>query len=99
MAWRRVIVTGITGGTYSGADTDGNGTFLVSATGLTTTAFRVTSTVGGTNLNCTTAGTLTNSNAGVLSYTNSAPSTAEIQARLRAILHLILTSPDFTIQK
>lgn len=95
-----VIVTGITGGTYTGADTDGNGTFLVSATGLTSTAFRLTATSGGTNLNCpSTPGTLTNSNVGVLQYTNATPTAAEVQARLRAILHLILTSPDYTIQK
>lgn len=95
-----VIITGITGGTYTGADADGNGTFLVSAAGLTSTAFRVTNTAGTTNLNCpATPGTLTGSNAGVVQYTNGSPSAAEIQNRLRAILHLILTSPDYTIQK
>lgn len=96
-----VTVTGISGGVWSGASTTGNGTFFVTAV-PTTTSFRLaTATTGGTNLNCTsTAGlVLTNSTAGIIPYTNAAPTTTNIRDRLRTIIHLILTSPDFTIQR
>jgi uncharacterized protein (DUF1800 family) len=96
-----VTVTGITGGTWSGADADGNGTFFVTAV-PTTTSFRLaTATTGGTNLNCTstTGLVLTNSTAGIIPYTNATPSTTNTRDRVRAIIHLILSSPDFTIQR
>jgi uncharacterized protein (DUF1800 family) len=99
-----VTVTGITGGTWSGASTTGNGTFFVTAV-PTTSSFRLaTATTGGTNLNCTSTTTngglnLTNSTAGIIAYTNSAPTTTNTRDRVRAIIHLILTSPDFTIQR
>jgi uncharacterized protein (DUF1800 family) len=96
-----VTVTGISGGTWSGASTSGNGTFFVTAV-PTSTSFRLaTATTGGTNLNCTsTSGlSLTNSNAGIVPYTNSSPSATNIRDRLRAIVHLILTSPDYTVQQ
>jgi uncharacterized protein (DUF1800 family) len=35
----------------------------------------------------------------VLDYTNSDPTPTQVRNRLRAIIHLILTSPDFTIQR
>ena len=52
-------------------------------------------------VNCTSISglLLTNSNAGIISYTNAAPSATNIRDRLRNILHLILTSPDYTIQR
>ena len=99
-----VTVTGITGGTWSGASTTGNGTFFVTAV-PTTTSFRLaTATTGGTNLNCTSTTSngglsLTNSTVGIVPYTNSGPSSTNVRDRLRAIIHLIITSPDFTIQR
>lgn len=92
-----VTITGITGGTWSGASTSGNGTFTVLNA-------PTSSTVRLTNLNCTSTTTngglnLTNSTLGIVPYTNAAPTAQNIRDRLRAIVHFILTSPDFTIQK
>ena len=92
-----VTVTGITGGTWSGASTTGNGTFTVASVPTSTTLTL-------TNLNCTSTSTngglnLTNSNLGIISYTNASPTAQNITDRLRAIIHLILTSPDYTIQR
>lgn len=99
-----VTVTGISGGTWSGASTTGNGTFFVTAVPATNTFRLATAVTGGTNLNCTstttpTALNLANSTAGIIAYTNSGPSNTNIRDRLRAIIHLILTSPDYTIQR
>jgi uncharacterized protein (DUF1800 family) len=96
-----VTVTGITGGTWSGASTSGNGTFFVTAVPTTTSFKLATATTGGTNLACTsTSGlVLTSSNAGIIPYTNASPTTTNIRDRVRAIVHLILTSPDYTIQR
>jgi len=89
-----VTVTGITGGTFSGASTTGNGTFTVVSV-PTTSTFKLT------NMNCSSISglNLANSTAGIVSYTNTSPSATNIRDRLRAIVHFILTSPDFTIQR
>jgi len=96
-----VTVTGISGGTWSGASTTGNGTFVVTEVPTATSFKLATALSGGTTLRCTsTSGiSLTNSTAGIIAYTNSAPTDTNKRDRLRAIIHLILTSPDFTIQR
>jgi uncharacterized protein (DUF1800 family) len=96
-----VTVTGITGGTWSGASANGNGSFFVTEVPTTTSFKLATATTGGTTLRCTsTAGlSLTNSTAAIIPYTNVGPSATNMRDRLRTIVHLILTSPDFTIQR
>ncbi|MEQ1851029.1 MAG: hypothetical protein ABMA01_05485, partial [Chthoniobacteraceae bacterium] len=94
-----ITISGITGGVYTGADTDGNGTFLISATGLTANSFRLRNTADSANLNCTTAGTLTAAHFSPIPYTNNTRDATMKRDRLRAIIHLILTSPDYTIQR
>jgi hypothetical protein len=94
-----VIVTGVTGGTYSGAATAINGTFLVNTVPSTTT-FTLRSTSTTTTLNCSVVPTsVANSNVGFESYTNSAATAQEQTNRLRAIIHFLITSPDFSIQR
>ena len=91
-----VTVTGISGGTFTGGAGTGNGTFTVaSSPAPTATTFALT------GLNCSSTGglVLTNSNAGIIPYTNVGPSVTNIRDRLRTIVHLILTSPDYTIQR
>ncbi|OYW29171.1 MAG: hypothetical protein B7Z47_05075, partial [Chthoniobacter sp. 12-60-6] len=86
-----VTITGVTGGSFSSSI---NATFLITVPAGNTTAFTIPITCNNiTNL------VLTNSNAGIISYTNATPSTTNIRDRLRTILHLLLTSPDFTIQR
>ena len=87
-----VTITGITGGTFNTGG--GNGTFTVAS--VPTTA-----TLTLTGLNCTslTSLNLTNSTLGIIPYTNATPTAQNITDRLRTILHLILTSPDYTIQR
>ena len=87
-----VTITGITGGTFNTGG--GNGTFTVASVPTSTTLTL-------TGLNCTsTAGlVLTSSTLGIIPYTNAPPTATNIRDRLRAILHLILTSPDYTIQR
>ena len=93
-----VTITGITGGTFSGASASGNGTFTVASVPAGGTTLTLT------NYNCTSTTTngglsLTNSTLGIISYTNASPSATNINDRLRAVVHFILTSPDFTIQR
>ncbi len=98
-----VVISGTTGGTFSGASTSLNGTFLVGANPAANT-FTLTATSSPfTALNCTSVASLNTTNANAhlspVSYNNASPSATEKANRLRAILHLILTSPDFTIQR
>jgi hypothetical protein len=89
-----VTITGVSGSTFSGASTTGNGTFTVASV-------PTTSTLTLTNLNCAnvTGLVLTSSTAGIIPYTDATPSATNIRDRFRAIIHFILTSPDYTIQR
>ena len=94
-----VVVTGVSGGTFTGATTTCNGTFLVNTVPSSTTlTLKSTTSV---NQNCTNISglNLTNSTLGIVPYTNVGPTTTNIRDRLRAVLHFILTSPDYTIQR
>lgn len=84
-----VNINGITGGTFSPTI---NNTFTITRTGASTFTVAVNCT-SLTNLN------LANSTAGIISYSNAAPTDTQKRDRLRTILHLILTSPDFAIQR
>lgn len=91
-----VVLSGVTNGTFS------------QVVNNTTTA-RVVAVVDAdtftlTAVNCTVAPTaagLTTAHVSMVPYNNgnSNPSDTNKRDRLRAILHLILTSPDFTIQR
>jgi uncharacterized protein (DUF1800 family) len=84
-----VTISGVTGGSFSPAI---NGSYTITVTGPST--FRIpVNCISTTGLNVS-AGLAT-----VVPYTNAAPSETNRRDRLRAVLHLILTSPDFTIQR
>jgi Protein of unknown function (DUF1800) len=84
-----VVITGVTGGIFSPAI---NGTYVVTVTGANTFTIPVNCTsIAGLNLS--------NSNAGIEGYTNAAPTDTEKRNRIRTIIHLIITSADFTIQR
>ena len=87
-----VTISGVTNGTFT---TGGpiNGTFTMTITGLNTFTVPVNCTIA------PTAGGLTNAAFSAVAYDNAAPTVTHIRDRLRAILHLILTSPDYTIQR
>ena len=86
-----VVFSSVTGGTYSPAIT--NSTLTVS---------NVTSTTFNVQVNCTVApnaGQLANAAVSPVGYVNAAPSATHLRDRIRAVVHLILTSPDYTIQR
>jgi len=79
-----VTINGSTGGTFA------NGTYTVTVTGANT--FTIVTTRTGTQ-------NLTNAFCSPVTYDNAAPSETHRRDRLRSILHLITTSPDYTIQR
>jgi uncharacterized protein (DUF1800 family) len=81
-----ITISGVTGGSATI-----NGTFAV--TKLTNDTFTIP-------VNVTTAPTsVGTAHFSFVSYTDSAPSDTQKRDRLRSIVHFILTSPDFTIQR
>jgi uncharacterized protein (DUF1800 family) len=93
-----VCISGVTGGTFSTA-----GVFGSSSTARTITVVdEDTFTVSG--VSCTAApnaAQVADAHASQVIYNqgSSTPSATERRDRIRSILHLILTSPDFTIQR
>lgn len=88
-----VCVSGVTGGTFSSAVGSNSTLRTITVTGANTFTMGV---------NCTAAPTsVADAHASQIAYNqgNSNPSATERRDRIRAILHLILTSPDFTIQR
>ena len=91
----QVVISGATGGTYSTGTFNNNTTLRT----ITVTGPK-TFTVNG--VNCTAApGSVTNAHVSQVVYSNGTtnPSSTNKRDRLRAIIHLILTSADFTIQR
>jgi hypothetical protein len=84
-----VTISGVSGGAFSPSI---NGTFTATITGANTFTVPV---------NCTSTLALSLANAvySVVSYNNSTPSDTNKRDRLRLVLHLLLTSPDFNIQR
>jgi len=83
-----ITISGVTGGTPSI-----NATFTV--TKLSNDTFSIP-------VNVTTAPSaaqLAGAHFSFISYSNSAPTDTQKRDRLRALVHFILTSPDFTIQR
>jgi hypothetical protein len=93
---QQVVISGVSGGIFSPSGVFGSTTTLrpVTVTGLKTF------TVDG--VSCTTApSSITAAHVSPVVYNQgtTAPSDTNKRDRLRAIIHLILTSPDFTIQR
>jgi hypothetical protein len=91
-----VCISGVAGGTFS-ASVNSNSTARV-ITVVDADTFTMT------GVNCTaapSAANLTNAHASQVIYDqgNANPGADQRRDRVRAILHLILTSPDFTIQR
>jgi hypothetical protein len=91
-----VLVSGVTDGTFGGV-----------AGSLNSTTVQRTITKTGANmftipLACTVAPSaagLANAHVSVVPYNQAAPNDIHKRDRLRSIVHLILTSPDYTIQR
>jgi len=100
-----VAISGISGGTFSGAPPTGLGgpyTVLSVPTpnSVTLTNFNCTSTTVPSVLNLANSTLAPSTNLSNFPiYVNSSPSAQNIRDRLRAIIHFILTSPDYTIQR
>ena len=84
-----MAISGVSNGVFSPSI---NSTFTITRTGASTFTVPV---------NCTSISNLnlSNSTVGIIPYTNASPSDTNKRDRLRTILHLILTSPDFAIQR
>ena len=83
-----VTISGVSGGSFSATV---NNTFTVTVTGANTYTVPI---------NCTASPTsVTTDTVSYVPYNNTTPSDTNKRDRLRAILHLMLTSPDFTIQR
>jgi uncharacterized protein (DUF1800 family) len=94
-----VCISGVTGGTFSPTNpfTNSSTARVITVTGTNTF------TVTGVNCTSATGINLTNGHASQIIYDqNSTPATTSAtqrRDRIRAILHLIFSSPDFTIQR
>jgi uncharacterized protein (DUF1800 family) len=91
-----VCISGVTDGAFSASVNSSSTARVITVTGANTFTL--------TGVNCTgapSAGGVANAHASQIIYNqgNSNPSATERRDRIRAILHLILTSPDFTIQR
>jgi hypothetical protein len=84
-----VTISGVTGGIFSPAI---NGTFTVTVTGANT--FTV-----GSNFSNSSGLSLAAAIAPNLPYTASAPTATQMRDRVRAVVHLIVTSAEYAIQK
>lgn len=93
-----VFLSGVTGGTFSPA-----GAFGSNSTGRTITVIdEDTFTVTGVSCTAAPGGTqVANAHASQVAYDQGStnPSATQRRDRIRSILHLILTSPDFTVQR
>lgn len=88
-----VCVSGVSGGTFSSSVGSNSTLRTITVTGANTFTMGV---------NCTVAPTsVADAHASQIAYNqgSTTPSATERRDRIRAILHLILTSPDFTIQR
>jgi uncharacterized protein (DUF1800 family) len=91
-----VVISGVTGGTFSPSSAFGSTTTARTITVTSPTTFTVT------GVTCTVAATgFTNAHVSPVAYNmgTTTPTATEKRDRLRNIIHLILTSPDYTIQR
>lgn len=100
-----VCISSVTNGTFS--STLNNTTTIRGVTVLSPTTFRLDGgglTTNANPVNCTAAPNasgLTNAHVSVVTYNQgtTTPTNTNRRDRIRSLLHLILTSPDFTIQR
>jgi hypothetical protein len=83
-------ISGVTGGTFSSSINVGTNAITVTGASTFTVPINCTSIAG---LNLTSAKIFN------IQYNNTTPTDTEKRDRIRAVVHLILTSPDYTIQK
>jgi hypothetical protein len=91
-----VLISGVTDGTFGGIANSLNSTNtarVITKTGTHTFTIPLSCTVSPT-----TAG-LANAHVSVVPYNQASPTDTHKRDRLRSIVHLILTSPDYTIQR
>jgi uncharacterized protein (DUF1800 family) len=95
-----ITISGVTGGTFRNSGNTANVSINQAFTVTVTSATSFTLNISG-GIRCTsTAGlNLTSAHFSPIAYNNTTPSDTNKRDRLRAILHLILTSPDYTIQR
>ncbi len=89
-----VVISGVTGGTFNTTLNSTTTARIITVTSPTT--FTVT------GVTCTVAATgFTNAHVSPVAYNmgTTTPTATEKRDRLRNIIHLILTSPDYTIQR
>ncbi|MDZ4404480.1 DUF1800 family protein [Prosthecobacter sp.] len=93
-----VLISGVTTGTFSPAGTFNSATV---ARTVTVTGARTFTVTGVTCSSASTPVGLTNAHVSAVQYNqgSTTPSDTQKRDRLRAIIHLILTSPDYTIQR
>jgi hypothetical protein len=88
-----IVISGVSNGTISPTLNNTSTGYVVTVTAANKFTIPV---------NCTAAPNATglaNAHCSVVPYNQSAPSDTHKRDRIRAIIHLILTSPDFTIQR
>ena len=98
----QIAINDTTGGTFSGGSSSINGSWIVTVIDANT--FRI-ATVATTPVavNCTASGTIVYTNANISNFPmnipNPGPTNLQKRDRVRAILHLILTSAEYAVQK
>ena len=98
----QIAINDTTGGTFTGGSSSINGSWIVTVIDANT--FRI-STVATTPVaeNCTASGTIVYTNANISNFPmnipNPGPTNLQKRDRVRAILHLILTSAEYAVQK
>ena len=85
-----VTISGVTDGTFTSSI---NAAVAVTVTGANTF------TVARTCNTAPSAAGVAGAHFSPVAYNNLAPSTTHVRDRIRAVLHFILTSPDYTIQR
>ncbi len=95
-----ITLSGISGGTFQNSTTsvnisDINTTWKVTVAAPGSSAF----TLDGVKCTSISGLNLTSARTSYVPYANSNPTDTNKRDRLRSILHLILTSPDYTIQR
>lgn len=99
----QIAINDVTGGTYSGGSTAINGSFKVTEVVSATQIKIGTAVTTPVAINCTNNSTINYTNANVSNFPMNipAPGPTNLQRRdrVRAIIHLILTSAEYAVQK
>lgn len=99
----QIAINDVTGGTYSGGSTGINGSFTVMAVPNGNQVTIGTAVAVPVAINCTNSATINYTNANVSNFPmntpNPGPTNLQKRDRVRAIIHLIITSAEFAVQK